>query len=988
MRRIRFDLGVTVTVLLLVLVPTVSTFAVVWIKGGMASAQVAGQIFSGKAALIESHVEALFDGASAVVEGGALLNALGAPPVEDGKPWGGLAAMRRLMARNGRLYSLYTGYPDGRFLQVILPRDNPTILAAHDAPAHTAEIDRAIVLRRGRRVQLWRFLDGAGHVLRTGEDLDPTYDPRQRVWYDLAETRRDVGLSGPYQFGSLHRLGVTVSRRLEAGDGVIGADFTLDGLAAFVRQQVVSPHGMVVLLEADGRPLVMPVRTPGADAGLADALLAARTIGPEGRVLSRDILGVPMLMLFAPIFENRMVVGIAAPRRDFSGPVASIALWGLGMTVLALLVVIPLGYLMVRLMSRRLTELAEEAERITEMDFSGAVPRQSVVTEFSQLGRAFGMMKDQMLARTRNLEAAQSALVRLLELGIAVGSEKDMGTLVEKVVLEAERISGAEGGTLFLLAPDGRALRFTFIHNRVLDILVGGTGQVLDFELPSLAFQSELPAGRREHVVCAAVRRGVSIHIPDVAANAEFDFGTLRECDARTGYQTRSLLVVPLRPRGGEVIGALQLVNAHERGRDEAVPFAFGAQRHVKALAAQAANALHNRILLDAQDALVDGMVRIIAGSIDAKSPYTGGHCERVPLLAQMLAEEAARQTEGPLADFAFTSEEEWREFRVGAWLHDCGKVTTPEYVVDKATKLETLHNRLHEIRTRFEVLLRDAEIARLEAVAAGAAPEAAAADFARRRSALEDDFAFVAECNIGGEVMEPERLERLRRIARQSWRRHFSDRLGLSFAEQERLAAIPEPALPVTEPLLADRPEHIIPWSGHEPFMSPEWKFTLPVPKVMYNRGEVHNLSIARGTLTEEERFKVSEHVIQTLMMLESLPFPKHLRRVPEYAGAHHETMDGKGYPRSLTAAELSIPSRIMAIADIFEALTASDRPYKKAKPLSACIAILAEFRDNGHIDPVLFDLFLRSGIYRRYAERHLMPHQLDEVDVTRYLR
>ncbi len=982
MRRIRFDLGVTLAVLVLVLVPTVSTFAVVWIKGGEVSAQVAGQIFSGKAGLIEARAESLFGAAAAVVEGGALLTELRTPLVEEGRPWGGLAVMRRLMARQARLYSLYAGYPDGRFLQVILPRGNPTVLAAHQAPAGTAEIDRAIVLRQGRRVELWHFLDGGGRLLRATQALDPAYDPRRRDWYTMAQTQPDVGLSGPYLFGSLRRLGVTVSRRLMGG-GAIGADFTLDDLAAFVRQQAVSPHGVVFLLEAGGRLLVAP---QGGGADLVPALLALRRAGPEGQVVPREVGGVPMLTLFAPVFGGRMVVGIAAPRRDFSGPVASIALWGLGMTVLALLVVIPLGSLMVRLMSRRLTELAEEAERITEMDFSGEVPRQSVVTEFSQLGRAFGMMKDQMLARTRNLEAAQSALVRLLELGIAVGSEKDMGTLVEKVVLEAERISGAEGGTLFLLTPDGEALRFAFIHNRVQDILVGGAGQVLDFELPTLPFTPP-PPGSPDHVVCAAIRRGVSIHVADVAASTEFDFTTLRECDARAGYHTRSLLVVPLRPRGGEVIGAIQLVNAHERGRAEAVPFAFGAQRHVKALAAQAANALHNRILLDAQDALVDAMVRLIAGSIDAKSPYTGGHCERVPLLAQMLAEEAARQTEGPLADFAFTSEEEWREFRVGAWLHDCGKVTTPEYVVDKATKLETLHNRIHEIRTRFEVLLRDAEIARLQAVAAGSPPEAAAAAFARRRAGLEADFAFVAECNIGGEAMAPERLDRLRRIAGERWQRHFSDRLGLSFAEQERLAPIPAPELPVWEPLLADRPEHVIPWSGGERFLSPQWKFTLPIPAVMYNRGEVHNLSILRGTLTGEERFKVSEHVIQTLMMLESLPFPKHLRRVPEYAGAHHETMDGKGYPRSLSAPDLSIPSRIMAIADIFEALTASDRPYKKAKPLSACVAILAEFRDNGHIDPVLFDLFLRASIYRRYAERHLMPHQLDEVDVTRYL-
>jgi HD-GYP domain-containing protein (c-di-GMP phosphodiesterase class II) len=402
-------------------------------------------------------------------------------------------------------------------------------------------------------------------------------------------------------------------------------------------------------------------------------------------------------------------------------------------------------------------------------------------------------------------------------------------------------------------------------------------------------------------------------------------------------------------------------------------------------MAAHAAVAVENVALIEAQKTLMDALIRILAGAIDAKSPYPGGHAQRVPELAFMLAEAACRVTDGPLATFGFASEDEWREFRIGAWLHDCGKVTSPEYVVDKATKLETIYNRIHEIRTRFEVLLRDARIEALEAVAAGRAAEGAWATYEARRAALQDDFAFVAECNLGAESMAPERLERLRGIAQQTWWRHFDDRLGLSEAEAGRHPGAP-PALPAYEPLLADKAQHRVPREAHDHFHV-RHGFRLQVPTHLYDHGELHNLSVGRGTLTPEERFKINEHIVQTIVMLEQLPLPKNLRRVPEYAGTHHETLTGSGYPRGLAAADLSVPARIMAIADIFEALSASDRPYKKAKPLSECVEILWRFKREGHIDPVLFDLFLQSGVYRAYGERFLRPEQIDEFDIRPYL-
>jgi HD-GYP domain-containing protein (c-di-GMP phosphodiesterase class II) len=446
------------------------------------------------------------------------------------------------------------------------------------------------------------------------------------------------------------------------------------------------------------------------------------------------------------------------------------------------------------------------------------------------------------------------------------------------------------------------------------------------------------------------------------------------------------MLTVPMSPREGEVTGVLQFMNALDPETGAVIPFPRELVGFVEALASQSALALENYNLLQAQKILMDSLIQLVAGAIDAKSPYTGGHCKRVPELAIMLAEEASRVQEGPLADFAFRSDDEWREFRIGAWLHDCGKVTIPEYVVDKATKLETIYNRIHEVRLRFEVLLRDAEIASLKAMQNGDDPAAAARAFQEKRAALSDDFAFVAECNIGGEFMAPERIARIRRIAGRTWLRHFDDRLGLSQEELWRRAGSPASGLPAVENLLSDKPWHIVP-RGFSRELDPKYGFKMSVPEHLYNFGEVLNLCVERGTLSEEERFKINEHIIQTVVMLDALPFPRELKKVPEYAGTHHETLTGSGYPRRLAEQELSVPARIMAIADIFEALTASDRPYKKAKTLSEAVKILAAFKKKRHIDPDLFDLFLTSGVYRRYAERRLSPEQIDSVDISRYL-
>lgn len=387
-----------------------------------------------------------------------------------------------------------------------------------------------------------------------------------------------------------------------------------------------------------------------------------------------------------------------------------------------------------------------------------------------------------------------------------------------------------------------------------------------------------------------------------------------------------------------------------------------------------------------AQEEFVEAFIRLIAQAIDDKSPYTAGHCNRVPELGLMLADAAERSDLGPFASFQFATQDERREFRIAAWLHDCGKITTPEHIVDKGSKLEANYNRIHEIRMRFEVLWREAEIEFLKKTHTEPENEEQWREQRNKAQAqLQDDFTFVAASNVGQEFMDEESKARIRQIAEQTWLRYFDDTVGLSPVEELSKPAS-NATLPVKEQLLSDKPEHIIERTRNSDY-DPKYGIKMEIPEHQYNLGEVYNLSIGRGTLTAEDRFKINEHMISTIKMLENLPFPPELQRVPRYASTHHETIKGTGYPRKLTGDQLSIPEKILVVADIFEALTASDRPYKKAKPISVAVDIMHKMALDEHIDMDVFKLFVRSETHTRYAKAYLKPEQIDFVDVNKYL-
>lgn len=551
---------------------------------------------------------------------------------------------------------------------------------------------------------------------------------------------------------------------------------------------------------------------------------------------------------------------------------------------------------------------------------------------------------------------------RLVDLGIALSAEKNLDRLLEMILLEAKEITNADGGTLYLVTDCETGLSFEIMRTDSLDIAMGGTtGKEISFP-PLPLYKDEKP--NLNNVASAVYHARTSSSIPDAYEDTDYDFSGTKAFDENMGFRSKSFLTVPMINNDDEVIGVLQLINSRNENGDS-IPFDRSIEPIIRALTSQAAVALENQKLIQAQKQLWDSLLQMLASSIDDKSPYTGGHCQRVPEITKNLAQAACDCNEGLFADFDL-NEDDWYELHVACWLHDCGKITTPEYVVDKASKLETIYNRVHEIRTRFDVLLRDAEIVYLKKCLNGDDEAEAKAEFEATKARLQEEWMFVAKANVGGEFMSDDDIAKLKQIGSQEWVRNFDRLQGLSPVEAARAKEYEAPSTPAPEPLIGDMPDHIV---------------------GKYNIGELHNLSIQRGTLTPEERTTINDHIVVTIKMLEQLPFTKKMRRVPEYAGGHHEKMDGTGYPNGLTRDQMSLPARMMAIADIYEALTASDRPYKDAKTISESLKIMSFMVKDQHIDPDIFKLFLESGVWKGYAETFLKPEQIDEVDIQNYM-
>jgi HD-GYP domain-containing protein (c-di-GMP phosphodiesterase class II) len=864
--------------------------------------------------------------------------------------------------------NLYIGYSNGDYF-IVRHMKNEDLKEDLKAPSDTLlVVDNIETTKMGKRRLSRLFINEQLDIIAREPAVDTDYDPRLRPWYLEAGTEPEA--TRPYVFYFSGNVGITAKVKTRQPGVVVATDITLDRLSRTINKYQMTPGSEAVLINADGDVLAyrdpekIIVKSDEDQLKLADLKqlnsdvlsYLSEDIGAMEQDLDFEFNGAQWTgaaRIVGKLGGVDLYALVISPVDELLSEAADLRTQSFITTIITTLLFIPLIWYVAKRISTPLHKLSHAAESISHLEFETPIDTRSSIKEVHDL--------------SVTMELMQSTINRFINLINTLASEQNLDDLLRRVSHETMRISHADGVLTYLMNDNEDALN--------PEVLCSSNNDYIETEsLKPITCPDE-----NEIAPLFKKNRSSVIIIDDSSDSAFKPLLKLFNTDHLT------MIALPLVNRNYGHIGLLCLLfrKADELTTEtEKASLAF-----IQALSGFAAVTLESRQLLHMQEALLNAFIKLIAGAIDAKSPYTGGHCQRVPELTRMLAQSACESTEPPFDAFDL-AEEEWEALEIASWLHDCGKVTTPEYVVDKATKLETIYDRIHEIRMRFEVLKRDAEIQYWQQLAEGGDKDSLQRSLVETLKQMDDDYAFIAECNEGGEFMSDDKIERLHGIAQRTWKRTLDDRIGISEEEARRKSRSEKPTLPAEEHVLADKSEHIIERENHErmPADNP-WGFKLDVPEHKYNRGELYNLAVSRGTLSAEERYKINDHMTQTIIMLEKLPYPKHLRDVPKIAGGHHETMDGKGYPKRLTRSDMSLTARMMAIADIFEALTASDRPYKKAKSLSEAIRIMSTMRNNNHIDPDLFKLFLTSGVYRKYGEQFLDAKQVDDVDVSEYL-
>lgn len=736
-------------------------------------------------------------------------------------------------------------------------------------------------------------------------------------------------LTQPYRFATTRRLGVTLSKQATAADAVVGIDVAFDDLEQLLLALRATPGTRLALLHTSGQVLASTVDL-NSIGGDAQPMLSAIN-EPQLQHLRDTSKGAGKPQLIE--IDGQQWVGLHT-QIDV----------GLGDS-LDLLQMLPFDELTADARQRALHYIGMAVALALLLLPLGWATGKAIGSSINRLRERslriarFDFTGDPLppsrISEVGELSQAMQhmggTIEAFLSLTESLATEPEVERMLQLVLEQLTQATQSEAAAVYLWDPQSACMQYSAKAGNMVT------------PLPERFAYPPLPA---EHI-------GDSL-LPTV-----------------------NRLNLELRGRQGGLQGLLVLEYQDDVAHEDA---AF--QRFARRLSGMLAVAIETRQLLESQRRLFDAIIQLMADAIDAKSPYTGAHCERVPQMAIELADRLHASCDGPYANFKM-SENERYAFRLGAWLHDCGKVTSPEHIVDKATKLEVIRNRIHEVRLRFEVLWRDAELAAVRGEWNGE-------QLSTRHQQLQDDFAFVASCNLGGEFLSDESIARLRTIGAQEWQRHFDDRLGLSAAELSQLNTLrPEmPPLPAMEALLVDRPEHCVPWGDEKPAVEAgdprnKFGFDMKLPSYQQNLGELHNLSVRRGTLTDEDRFKINEHIVQTYIMLKALPWPTGLEQVPELAATHHERIDGKGYPRRIPGERLGVLDRVMAICDVFEALTAADRPYKSPKTLSETLRIMAFMCKEQHLDAELFRYFLHTRLWEDFAARFMKPEQHDAVDL-----
>lgn len=876
-----------------------------------------------------------------------------------------LPYMTTLLKGQPSANAVYAGYNNGDLFWLMRwPAD--TEVQHLTPPANTRWIVKSIRHQEATTLTETFALADNLTIIERQKESGQFFDPIEHPWFIQAKQSGQLVQSPLYISHDTQEMYLSFAEPMQNGAGVIGMSLNLRAIERLLKSAKITPNMRLAIVNEQGELMTSHkggmvihehgayrlARVTEADLPMIQHLMNAsqnqKADSLSFKSEGNDWQGMRITLPEAD--GSKLTLWIAAPVDELLATAFTIRNQTFLLSGIFLIFALFAAIKLARTAARPLDDLTQEAGKIAHFDFNDPIRVNSYIAEIIDLSQAMGDMK--------------STIQRFLQLSTSLSSETSFPRLLVRLLTEMQQLTGATGCMLYL-SDSG---------NKTLDLAgLCWNGEVQE----QTPIHSIGTLNQPKHPLFQSLQ-GVELEpVALVTSELQILFPYIEESDTPLTFWP-----IALNNRDGQLLGTLVFLIDERKKSLTPQRMAF-----VNALSSTAAVALTTQRLLEEQRNLLEAFIQLIAGAIDAKSPYTGGHCQRVPELTKMLAEAACEAKEGPFQHFSL-DEKQWEAIHIAAWLHDCGKVTTPEFVVDKATKLETLCDRIHEVRMRFEVLKRDAEIAYWQARLHGGDEATLQATLQQQWQQLDEEFAFIAHCNEGGEFMATEDIARLQQIAGRTWQRTLSDRIGISQDELARKQRAAESPLPVTEPLLADRPDHLFTRSNRDR-LAPDnpWGFQVNTPEYLYNRGELYNLAIRRGTLTDEERYKINEHMIQTIIMLEKLPFPANLKQVPEIAGGHHEKMDGTGYPKRLKRDEMSIPARMMAIADIFEALTAGDRPYKKAKSLSEAIRIMGFMQQDHHIDPELFALFLRSGVYLRYAKRYMSPELIDEVDISPYL-
>ncbi|EAQ64116.1 chemotaxis sensory transducer family protein [Marinomonas sp. MED121] len=880
-------------------------------------------------------------------------------------------------AKSNNISSIYIAYDDGDFYLVRRLPSKSKRTSFHDAPENTRYVIQISEKDNGKTMGEYRYYDNKLNFISVkSEHRYGLFDPRTRHWYQDAMSQNQAITADPYVFFTTKEIGTTIAQKSSSTRAVIAADISLTQLSDFLVDFKTTENAKVALLTR-GNGVIASVDntisthltnlTPNTairlpllkDEVLEDALMSSQSKQTKNslyQLTSNHKNWFSMVRNIRLPNNSQYTLVIAIPTNELLSDATLVLIKSISWMVGLLAFVLVFTNKLASKLAKPIYALVQKTDQIRTFNFNKDFNHKSSVKEVNLLSDAMNKMN--------------ATIRHFMEMNKLLAEEEDFSNLQEALLGKILQICDAKAGALYLIEDQD------IEEALVPQIITIGQQQIRDHKLVPLK-RNNLPDAIQQ----AINEQSIIQLTQNKDAHRHFTFTTgIDSLSGKLDTSWQNLVIVPLFNRKTNLVGCLILLMDHSLDEHH--------QAFIKAISRKAALSIETRQLIQSQDALFDSFIMLLASAIDGKSSYTAEHCKRVPEIMKLLAKAADVSRHGPYADFKLTKNTQ-QAIHVAAWLHDCGKITTPEYVIDKATKLETIYDRIHEIRMRFELVKKDVELDMYKRQLAGEDPQQLAYEFDKEIRIIDEEFLLIAACNQGDTVMDNWTCEQIEKISKRKWTRTLSDRVGVSQVELARkLRSGTTPKLPTEEYLLADKEEHkILRENNKEHEQHKKLGFNLKQPELMYNRGEIYSLLVKKGTLNEEERYKINEHIVQSSLMMEQLCFPKHLKNVPEIACGHHEKMDGTGYPKGLTSEQMSPLAKMMAIADIFEALTSDDRPYKKPNTLSQSLSIMSKMRDKQHIDSELFDLFVENGVYKEYAVKYLDEKQIDSIQPEEFL-